>query len=232
MSYTSPSVTCVIPVYNGERFLSEAVASVFAQRGPSVDIIIVDDGSTDGTREVASRLGARVTYVHQDNAGPAAARNQGITRAQGDFIAFLDSDDIWHPDKTAIQLARFAGRPELAICTGHMQNFWAPEVEHEMQTLQDGRLTQIQPNLGSSFLARRSVFDTVGLLDPAFRHRDIQELILRATDSGLVAETLPDVLVKRRIHDANISRHRSEAGDMELLAIARARLARRRKPSA
>jgi glycosyltransferase involved in cell wall biosynthesis len=226
------SVSCVIPVFNGERFLAEAIESVLAQSRPVMEIIVVDDGSTDGTQQAASRFEKRVTYLRQDNAGPASARNRGIERATGEFVAFLDSDDLWLPEKTAIQLARFDARPELSICTAHMQNFWSAEVEHEVSTLQDGRLTEVQPNLGSSFLARRSVFQTAGLLDIKFKHRDIQELILRAVDGGLVTESLPDVLVKRRIHDANISRHRSAAGDLELVAIARARLARRRAPSA
>jgi glycosyltransferase involved in cell wall biosynthesis len=222
------SVSCVIPVFNGERFLKEALESVLAQSHPDIEIIVVDDGSTDGTRGAAARFGKRIIYVHQDNAGPASARNHGIQRASGDFVAFLDSDDLWHPQKTAIQLGRFETRPDLMICTAHMQNFWSAEVAHEVSTLQDGRLTEVQPNLGSSFMARRSLFETIGLLDTAFKHRDIQELILRAVDGGLATESLPDVLVKRRIHDANISRHRSDAGDLELVAIARARLARRR----
>jgi glycosyltransferase involved in cell wall biosynthesis len=225
---THASVSCVIPVFNGERFLPEAIESVLAQGRSGMEIIIVDDGSTDGTRDAAARFEKRVIYVLQDNAGPPNARNHGIRRASGDFVAFLDSDDLWYPQKTAIQLQRFAARPELVICTAHMQNFWSAEVEHEVATLKDDRLTEIQPNLGSSFIARRSVFQTIGLLDTAFKHRDIQELILRASDSGLAIECLPDVLVKRRIHDANISRHRSDAGDLELVAIARARIARRR----
>jgi glycosyltransferase involved in cell wall biosynthesis len=225
---TNASVSCVIPVFNGERFLPEAIESVLAQARSDIEIIVVDDGSTDGTRDAAARFAKQVIYVRQDNAGPPSARNHGIRRASGDFVAFLDSDDLWYPQKTAIQLQRFEARPELVICTAHMQNFWSAEVEHEVSTLKDDRLTQIQPNLGSSFIARRSVFETIGLLDTAFKHRDIQELILRATDSGLATESLPDVLVKRRIHDANISRHRSDAGDLELVAIARARIARRR----
>lgn len=226
-----PIVSCVIPVFNGERFLAEAIESVRAQSRSNIEIIVVDDGSTDGTNDAASRFAPHVTYVRQQNAGPSSARNHGIRLASGDFVAFLDSDDLWHPDKTAIQLARFEARAELALCTANMQNFWSAEVAHEVATLQDGRLTQIQPNLGSSFMARRSLFQTIGVLDTSFKHRDIQELILRAADSGLITESLPDVLVKRRIHDANISRHRSDAGDLELLALARARLLRRRKSS-
>lgn len=224
---TNISVSCVIPVFNGERFLPEAIESVLAQGRSDIEIIVVDDGSTDGTRQAAARF-EQVVYIRQDNAGPPSARNLGIRRACGDFVAFLDSDDLWHAQKTAIQLERFEARPELAICTAHMQNFWSAEVEHELATLQNDRLTEVQPNLGSSFVARRSVFETIGLLDTRFKHRDIQELILRAADGGLATECLPDILVKRRIHDANISRHRSDAGDLELVAIARARIARRR----
>ena len=229
---TNLLVSCVIPVFNGERFLAEAIESVLAQRGFDIEIIVVDDGSTDGTRDVARRFERHATYVHQPNAGPAIARNEGIRRAAGAYVTLLDSDDLWHPDKTAIQITVFEARPELAICTAQMENFWSAEVEHEVASLQGDRLTEIQPNLGSSFMARRSLFEEIGLLDGTLKHRDIQEIILRATDHGLVVEALPNVLVKRRIHDANISRHRSDAGDLELLAIARARLARRRKPTA
>jgi glycosyltransferase involved in cell wall biosynthesis len=228
----TPRVSCVIPVFNGERFLGEAIESVLAQSCSGIEIIVVDDGSTDGTRDVAGRYVRYITYAHQNNAGPASARNHGINRSSGELVTFLDSDDLWHPDKTAIQLARFEARAELALCTAHMQNFWSAEVEHEIATLEGSRLTQIQPNLGSSFMARRTLFETIGILDSAFKHRDIQELITRAVDAGLVTESLPDVLVKRRIHDANISRHRSDAGDVELLAIARGRMLRRRRSHA
>ena len=226
---TNPTVSCVIPVLNGERFLSESIESVLAQSYAVIEIIVVDDGSTDGTKGVATGFGKRVIYLHQQNAGPSSARNRGIQRASTDFVAFLDSDDVWHPHKTAIQLARFDERPELAVCTAHMQSFWSAEAEHEILALENNMLTEVQPNLGSSFMARRSVFQTAGVLDTAFKHRDLQELIVRATDQGLVMECLPDVLVKRRIHNANMSRHRSNEGETELLAIASARLARRRK---
>jgi glycosyltransferase involved in cell wall biosynthesis len=227
-----PEVSCVIPVFNGARFLGEAIESVLAQQGCDVEIIVVDDGSTDGTKGVAHQFDARVSYIWQPNAGTCSARNRGIERSSGEFVALLDSDDLWRPEKMTIQLARFDARPELSICTGSMRNFWSDDMAQELATLPDGRLTEIQPNLGSSFVARRSLFATVGLLDTRFKHRDIQEFILRAVDDGAVAEALPDVLVNRRIHGANVSRNRQDEGDLELLAIARARIARRRGPAA
>ncbi|MEP7313399.1 MAG: glycosyltransferase family A protein [Pseudomonadota bacterium] len=229
---THPSVSCVIPVFNGARYLGQAIESVLDQGRSTVGIIVVDDGSTDATADVARRFGHRVTYVQQQNAGAVSARNRGITQASTEFVTLLDADDLWYPEKTDIQLGRFEARPDLAICTAHMENFWTVEVAQEVQTLPDDRLKDTQPNVGSSFMARRSLFDKIGLLNVALKYCDVQEWILRAVDSGLIAETLPDVLVKRRIHDSNFSRHQQGPRDLELLTIAQARIARlRRSPT-
>lgn len=225
-------VSCVVPAYNGARYIAEAIESALAQDHFEVEIIVVDDGSTDSTADVVRGFGDRIRYVYQSNAGPASARNRGIKEATGALIALLDADDLWTPEKTSVQIERFRASPQLMLCTAQMQNFWSQEVEHEIASLQDAQLTQIQPNLGSSFMARRALFENVGLLDPSFKHRDIQELIVRATDCGLATEALPNVLVKRRIHDANLSRNRAAAGDQELLAIARSRMMRKRGTAA
>jgi len=221
-------LTCVIAVFNGERYLSEAIESVLLQEEHTVEIVVVDDGSTDGTRDAAKRFGERVHYMHQDNAGPASARNRGIQHAAGEFIAFLDADDLWHPNKTTVQLARFAEQPALAACTTHVQNFVSADDRPAADIAADPMLSRSQPGTASTFMARRSLFDNVGLLEPRYKHRDIQDLIVRATDAGLTVETLPDVLVSRRIHTHNMSWSRSGEDQLELLAITRSRLARRR----
>src|SRR5688500_9490309 len=98
---TKPTVSCIIPVYNGERFLGEALESVLAQSHPIHEVIVVDDGSTDGTRAVVEeqivKSANRVRYLHQERFGPAAARNAGLQIAVGDFVAMNDADDLWHP---------------------------------------------------------------------------------------------------------------------------------------
>jgi hypothetical protein len=218
-------VSCVIPVFNGERFLAEAIASVLDQSVPVGEVIVVDDGSTDATQAVTRSFGSRVTYLRQQNAGPSSARNLGISHASGDCIALLDSDDRWHPEKTAIQMAQFEARAELALSSTYMRNFWTADAVFEKADTPEEA-----PNLASSLIVRRSLFGVIGLLDASLKHRDLHEFVLRATDAGHVMEALPDVLVERRIHDANMSRTRNAEGEAELLAIARARITRRRTP--
>src|SRR6267378_3262722 len=92
-------ISCIIPVFNGARYLREAVESILGQTYRPIEIIIVDDGSTDNTADVVKNYGDQVRYVCQPNGGPSAARNQGVSVAQGAFVAFLDQDDVWHPEK-------------------------------------------------------------------------------------------------------------------------------------
>ena len=103
----TPLVSCVIPVWNGEKYLAEAIQSVLDQSYPKIEVVIVDDGSTDGTPDVIATFEDRVTSMRQEQSGPAAARNTGIAASKGDFIAFLDSDDIWERSKTAFRLIFF-----------------------------------------------------------------------------------------------------------------------------
>ena len=119
-------VTCIIPAYNAAPYLAAAVESVRAQRYRPVEIIVVDDGSTDGTPDIAKSFGDAITAVRQANQGPVVARNRGLDAANGAYIAFLDADDLWLPDKLTRQMACFQARPDLALCLSSMQNFSGP----------------------------------------------------------------------------------------------------------
>ena len=116
----SPDISAIIPAYNSADFIADAVASMRAQTHPVDEIIIVDDGSRDNTREVIRTLGDDIVLIQQANAGPSAARNAGIDRARGAFIAFLDADDQWTPEKTASQLEVFARHPDMALVAADM----------------------------------------------------------------------------------------------------------------
>ena len=224
-----PVIRCIVPVFNGERYLKEALDSIRAQTYRPLEIIVADDGSTDGTAAVVARYGAEVRYLSQPNAGPAAAQNLGLNAAWGEFVGFLDHDDLWHPEKLARQMARFRDRPELDLCVTHARNFWIPELEQEAARYRDHRRAEAVPGYyASSLLARRGLFDTVGRYDTTLGHGSQLEWFIRATDHGAAIELLPDLLVYRRLHQGNRSRLMGPASRDEFVRILKTFLDRRR----
>jgi glycosyltransferase involved in cell wall biosynthesis len=226
-----PLVSCVVPVFNRAAFLADAIASIEAQTWHPIEIIIVNDGSTDDTASVIAAMGERVRALHQENAGPASARNRGTRAAKGDFIAFLDSDDEWLPEKLSVQMARFKARPDLEISLSQAEHWWIPELREEAETLDESFNSSGQTGGMPVAMIRRALFDRIGMLDESLRHLDWTEWVMRAADSGAVIETLPDILTRRRIHHDNMSRNRAGEEPGERLQVARSRLARMRRPS-
>jgi glycosyltransferase involved in cell wall biosynthesis len=227
---TRALISCVVPVFNGERYLREALESIWAQTYRPLEIIVADDGSTDGTAAVVTGFGREVRYLFQPTAGPAATRNLGLHAAVGKFVAFLDADDLWHPEKLARQMARFQERVDLTLCVTHVENFWIPELSDEAERYRHHRRAQPLPGYYSSTLmARRELFDTLGHFNVALWHGDVTEWFLRATEHGEVMELLPDVLTYHRIHRSNLSRRRATDSREEYLYILKATLDRRRR---
>lgn len=222
-------ISCIVPVFNGERYLRETVESVLRQTHSPLELIVADDGSTDRTRPIIETYGDRVRYLHQANQGHAAARNLGLSAARGEFVAFLDADDLWHAEKLERQIARFRARPSLDVCVTHVQNFWTPELDSGPGRSDDPQLARPLPGYRSvTLLARRSLFDEVGHFNPALRHGNDTDWFLRAADYGAVIELMPDVLVYRRLHEANRSRLLAASSRQEYLRILKASLDRRR----
>jgi len=139
---TQPLISCIVPVFNGERYLTEALESILKQTYRPLEIIVADDGSTDGTATLVASYGDQVRYLFQPNAGVAAACNLGVRASRGEFIAFLAADDLWHPQKLVLQMSQFQNRPELDLCLTHMQNFWSPELRTEAERFRDQPLAQ------------------------------------------------------------------------------------------
>jgi len=224
-------VSCIVPVFNGERYLPETLESILQQTYRPLEIIVIDDGSTDNSAAVVASCGGQIIYLRQTNSGPAAARNRGLCEARGEFIAFLDQDDLWHPEKLARQTARFKTRPELVLCITYAQNFWAPELQEEAARLRNHRYAQPQVGyLLQALLARRTLFDTVGHFNSALPYGggDDVDWFLRAAEQGVIAEILPEVLTYHRLHQANLSRALATAYQDWLPRVFKASLDRRR----
>jgi len=111
-----PTVSVIVPTFNRAGWVASTVASALAQTRPPLEVIIVDDGSTDDSEAAVRAIGGPVRYLRQANAGVAAARNAGAREARGDFLAFLDCEDLWEPEKLEVQLALFATHPEVGWC--------------------------------------------------------------------------------------------------------------------
>jgi glycosyltransferase involved in cell wall biosynthesis len=203
-----PLISCIVPVYNGERYLRETLDSIFAQTHRPLEVIVVDDGSIDGTAAAMIDYGERVHYLWQTNAGQTSARNRGLSVAQGEFVAFLDADDLWHPQKLARQMIRFTERPEMDLCFTRFQNFWMPELAEEEQHYQ--LHSPAKPSSAwsiSTLLTRRVTFEKFGRFadDGSPKPRNMI-WFLRAAEDQAEIEVLPEVLMYRRFHRGNRSR--------------------------
>ncbi len=213
-------ISCIVPVFNGERYLKEALDKIFEQTYRPLEVIIVDDGSTDGTKAVSESFGDRVRYLWQNNAGPWVARNSGISTAKGEVLAFLDADDLWHEEKLSRQMARLQARPELGVSVCMIQNFWESELLKEELTFKDNRRSKPIPGyVCPGMLVRRQQFEHIGLFNENLQHAAATEWFLRAKRKGTIVELISDTLVFRRLHQRNRSRIHASNSQHEYLAI-------------
>ncbi|MFW6059580.1 MAG: glycosyltransferase family 2 protein [Phycisphaeraceae bacterium] len=198
---------CVIPVHNGEMHLGAAIDSVLAQTRPFDEVIVVNDGSTDGTADVLRAYEHRITRIDQPNAGVSAARNRGITAATAPLIALLDGDDLFLPEKNEKQAACFERDPALELCMASAKAFRSEEMT-DQQWADDPRNRQGHwdkplPLFISTWMFRRSLFDRVGPFEGA--HGEDTDWLVRARDAQAKELLLDDVLSRRRVHAASVT---------------------------
>lgn len=224
-----PTVSVVIPVFNGASFLAGAVACVRAQTHPPRQIIVVDDGSSDETAQVAQTLGADVEFIAQENRGPAAARNRGLEPVQSDFVSFLDVDDLWPADNLAGQLKIFASQPGAEIVLGQTQLLVEPGGEVTLrQVAHEGSSALPHLFLIGAALFRRSVFAKVGGFDVRKRFSEDLDWFIRAREHQVRLHLLHQPALIKRCHAHNMT-HGKSVAEMGLAAVLHASLARRRK---
>lgn len=193
----SPLVSVIIPVHNGVRHVREAIESVLGQTYTAIEVIVVDDGSTDASAGFARRFGARVRWHAQANQGTAAARNCGVRLTRGAFLAFLDQDDLWLPDKLAFQMATVASDPALDGVFG--------QIEQLDERSADGHVTRVTHNgcLASALLIRRPAFQRVGWFDTRWRLAEWADWYVRAVEAGIRLGMPARLVARRRVHDSN-----------------------------
>ena len=200
----NPLVSVIIPVYNGERYLAKTIDSVLAQTYQFIEIIVIDDGSTDGSTKIAQSYEA-VRYIHQPNQGVPVARNTGIAAAKGEFIAFLDQDDTWDTNKLALQVEYLVKNPELGYVIGKQRLFLERGVEMP-SWLREKLLQEDQMGyLPSALLVRASILRQTGGFDSAHQTASDVEWFFKAKDIGIPMAVIPEALVYRRIHSDNQS---------------------------
>jgi glycosyltransferase involved in cell wall biosynthesis len=222
-------VSVIIPAFNAAAYLAEAVTSVRAQGIQPIEIFIVDDGSTDATAQVAQRF-PNMHYLHQENRGPAAARNAGITAAQGTFLAFLDADDLWAPGKLAAQLQVLHDHPDIHLVAGRVEEFTADILPPGSGTNPIAARDHGQRAYTvGALLLRRADFLKVGLFDPQLRFGEFMDWLSRAKALGLREHVLDQVVLHRRLHCTNTTRLARDHQRHYLTAIRR-HLERQRSP--
>lgn len=211
-------VSVIIPAYNAEKFLAEAVESVRAQSWPGeVEVVVCDDGSRDGTAEVARSLERVVLIQHSQSKGVSAARNLAVNKSSGEVIAFLDADDLWCPEKLEQQLAELAQADKASLVFGLCQEFDA-----------SGPRGEYRPTcLPTTCLCPRAVWERVGEFDEELKMAEFSEWLTRAKELEVPFLTPPIKAARRRIHGDNIGL-REKDDRRAYLEVARRHLARRR----
>jgi glycosyltransferase involved in cell wall biosynthesis len=205
---SNQSVSVVIPVYNGEKFLGEAIASVLHQTVPAQEIVVIDDGSTDCTPQIAAGFGPAVSYYRQERQGPPGARNFGIGKAASDWVSLLDADDVWPENSLELQLASIGRDTSLQVVVGYALLWPGLEKESVSFSNEVSEEPRLIMNLGSA-LIRRSLFDRLGRLDPKLLYCDDWDWFMRARELGIHIGVHNGLVLYYRRHAGNLTNNQT-----------------------
>ena len=220
-------ISVVMPAYNCEQYLGEAIESVLSQNYPLIHLIIADDGSTDRTADVAQSFGEQVEYLCQAHAGVGAALNLGLRSMRGSLLAFLDADDAWTTGKLARQVAVLNENPGVDMVFGQMEKVYGGVLGDALG--ENPREENVIPGIGrDTLLIRTDSFNRIGQFESHYVLGEFIEWYARAMEIGLTSVVLPEVLVRRRIHGANTVL-RQKKSEIDYVHVLKKSLDRRRK---
>lgn len=198
----SPTISVIMPVRNGEKYIADALKTILDQAWPVQEILVVDDGSTDRSREIVETLASRFPAIHVldgPRRGPGPARNVGLRIARGEFIGFLDCDDLWPADKLSLHLARFARTPHMDVVSGFVSYFNRQMTDAPAPDPAAITDELFHVHLGAT-LYRRTVFDRVGIFDENFLYSEDVDLMLRIREADIPMTILNAVTLCYRRH--------------------------------
>lgn len=219
-------ISVIIPCHNDAKYLGEALDSALAQSRPPAEVIVVDDGSTDGSAEVARSYRARVRLVSQSNQGISAARNAGLAAATGDIIAFLDADDLWPPRSLEARLERLEAPAAVDCVFGLVEQFLSPDLPPADAARLHCPPGQVPARFAGAMLVRRSVLDRVGGFDVGLKVGETMDLVARLAEDGAPTTTVDQLVMRRRIHGQN-TMIQQRASQSDYLRVLKAALDRR-----
>lgn len=204
MHHDKFTVSVIIPAFNAEKYISEAIHSVLNQTCPAAEIIVIDDGSTDGTRNIVEKYSS-IRYVHQNNSGVAAALNRGFLLSTGNHIAFISADDMWVPDKLRQQKEQLSKSPNTLVF-GHMQNFISPDLAPIDAASFVCPKEPMPAYSAGTLLTRLETFNNIGLFNQDLEVGEFVDWYGRAKDLQIEVVMLDDVVSLRRLHKSNHSK--------------------------
>lgn len=227
-NHANPVISVIVPVFNGESYLAEALQSILEQDYRPLQVLVVDDGSTDQSAALAETT-PDVQVLRKEHSGLAATLNHGIAQATGALLAFLDADDLWLPGKLTCQVAALQNDPTLDMVFCHIRQFRVAPGNGRIERV----FSPAQPGVAKTgMMIWHSSFNKVGGFPEGVEHHDFLDWYARACGVGLKSSVLPDVLALRRVHEHNLGRQNPAMKHQKFLNALRANLNRRRQQGA
>jgi glycosyltransferase involved in cell wall biosynthesis len=195
-----PLISVIIPVYNGEKYITEAINSVLRQNYENIEILVINDGSTDNTLEVLKTFGNKIKIFSKENKGPSAARNVGLKNARGSIIGLLDADDVWTDNHIAVclpDLINDSGYDFVHGLTRYVTNLGTPQ-----ETILKELYTEAS---GAASLYKKSLFEKIGFFDEEMPEGEDLDIAIRITEAGGREKRVPETTLLYRRHENNMT---------------------------
>ncbi len=206
MTNNNPLISVMMPTYNNAKYIKQALESIYAQNYSNIEIIVVDDGSTDNTKEILQQY-KDIKYFYIEHKGISVARNTALENAKGEYIAFLDSDDYWLPNKLNTQMQYFKDHPDCEIVFTKYENFFEDEkLKTNKRAMHEKMMEKFLKQYLPSSIIKKELFEKYGNFDENFSGVEDTEFLYRLLKKGVsISHIIPEVFYIRRIHGQNVT---------------------------